>query len=848
MRTKSRIEILESRRLFVSTVFTVDPLQSSLTLIGDFNDTLDNGTVVDSFNAATANYSGELTIDVNPTQLDFTDASLIADNRGATFAPQDLDANYGFANDLTNALEMAIRNLELTMGGTATVSGTDVDLTGVTADALNGNFDSQSAGQAGTADSDLMSSFNWTVSSVTQSTIEVSGGLTTLTLGIDFGFTGTIQGTVGIDLHLQGTIVATNEVVVPSGTISGTVIDDANDSGALDVGETGLAGWTVFADLNANSVLDITDPFAVTNANGTYTIENVPVGTYTVMAVVQSGYSPGGATTGTITNVIVTDGADTPVGDLFFFAPPTTGAITGVIADDQDDDGARDGGEPGLSGWTVFIDGNANNVFDQGERTTTTNAVGTYSFALVQPGLTRVGVVPPEGWRPGGASTGIQSGTVVIGSTITIPTIVYTSTGRHAGTVFNDANENGAKDVGESGVSGWTVFIDTNKNGQFDGGERSTTTAGDGSYAFTALVPGTYPIRVIKFDGWRFTVPRTGSFGSSITPGELESGITFGVTSNIKVFGQVFKDSNDNGKRDSTEIKSGLADWTVFFDTNLDGALSVGETSTITDESGAFEFLNAPAGAQRLTAVAPTGWRFTLPADGFYDLSLTSGLLTGPQYLGLTNFARIWGTVSNDQNDNGKRESGDNRLTGFTVYIDRNSNGKYDAGEATTQSDANGNWAFKKLRAGTYKLGIIPLTGWRQSNAEPIAVQRVATGEIGSSIPFLVTRRNRIVGFVYNDTNKNGKLNSGEVAFPGVRIFLDDDGDGRWDSSERSRITDSAGAFRFTNLPRGAFNVRIEPLSGTTVTAPTSKHYTVSMKYGGLAEFRFALFSSTPIV
>ena len=44
------------------------------------------------------------------------------------------------------------------------------------------------------------------------------------------------------------------------------------------------------------------------------------------------------------------------------------------------------------------------------------------------------------------------------------------------GTLWKDANGNGLKDTGDSGLSGWRVFIDTNKNGVFDAGESSVLT------------------------------------------------------------------------------------------------------------------------------------------------------------------------------------------------------------------------------------------------------------------------------------------------------------------------------------------------------------------------------------
>src|SRR5262249_32785070 len=52
------------------------------------------------------------------------------------------------------------------------------------------------------------------------------------------------------------------------------------------------------------------------------------------------------------------------------------------------------------------------------------------------------------------------------------------------GTVFNDANQNGVVDVGESGRAGWAVVLDLNQNAVIDAGETTTTTDSLGNYFF----------------------------------------------------------------------------------------------------------------------------------------------------------------------------------------------------------------------------------------------------------------------------------------------------------------------------------------------------------------------------
>ncbi|MCW3101209.1 MAG: hypothetical protein JWL77_6827, partial [Chthonomonadaceae bacterium] len=80
---------------------------------------------------------------------------------------------------------------------------------------------------------------------------------------------------------LQDT-VAPVPILLRSCTISGTKFHDLNANGVKDAGEPGLAGWRIYVDKNNNGQLDAGEPMATTAADGSYTIEKVPAGTYTV--------------------------------------------------------------------------------------------------------------------------------------------------------------------------------------------------------------------------------------------------------------------------------------------------------------------------------------------------------------------------------------------------------------------------------------------------------------------------------------------------------------------------------------------------------------------------------------
>ena len=74
-----------------------------------------------------------------------------------------------------------------------------------------------------------------------------------------------------------------------TGTISGSVFADSNNDGVRQTGEGGIAGVTVYIDLNGSGKLDGSDPTTVTDSMGNYLFSGLPAGTYTVRQVIPNG-------------------------------------------------------------------------------------------------------------------------------------------------------------------------------------------------------------------------------------------------------------------------------------------------------------------------------------------------------------------------------------------------------------------------------------------------------------------------------------------------------------------------------------------------------------------------------
>ena len=88
---------------------------------------------------------------------------------------------------------------------------------------------------------------------------------------------------------------------------------------------------------------------------------------------------------------------------------PANSQIQGIKWNDINSNGVQDAGEPGLSGWTIYLDENSNGNLDDGEKFTITDSEGKYSFTDLAPGTYRVTQISQSGWQqtsPGAVTNG----------------------------------------------------------------------------------------------------------------------------------------------------------------------------------------------------------------------------------------------------------------------------------------------------------------------------------------------------------------------------------------------------------------------------------------------------------
>ena len=182
------------------------------------------------------------------------------------------------------------------------------------------------------------------------------------------------------------------------------------------------------------------------------------------------------------------------------------GEIRGQAFKDLDSDGEKDINEPGLEGWTIYLDQNNNSVVDTNERSVVTDADGKYIFSnLATPANYRVAEEVPAGWaqtsfdlsvavkwnlllNPGEVASNVDFGNQLASSSSGVEGV--NNSGSISGQVvdFNSLKDFPLQDR--------TVYIDENENGVMDDGERSTLTSRDGAYVFDGLTVGKKVIRV----------------------------------------------------------------------------------------------------------------------------------------------------------------------------------------------------------------------------------------------------------------------------------------------------------------------------------------------------------------
>ncbi len=315
-------------------------------------------------------------------------------------------------------------------------------------------------------------------------------------------------------------------------------------------------------------------------------------------------------------------------------------------------------------------------------------------------------------------------------------------------TVWWDKNHDGIQNDGPGTGIGGAMLTLTGPDGKpvtdvLGNTVAPITTGATGVYLFQNLPPlptgEHYTVTVTPPTGYQPTVGNVGtdrvidSSTGSVTSGDVAADdaqdltLDFGLVKGVTVGDYVWFDTNSNGIQDSSE--SGIPGVTLTLTgpggeavTDLSGHPVV---PTTTDSSGKYMFSDLPvlpAGQHyRVTVTPPAGYVATTPnvgADRAVDSSTGSSVSTDPvtdASKDLTlDFGFVQGAVSvgdfvwEDTNRNGIQDSGEPGMPDVTVTL-QSAEG---AVVATTQTDANGYYAFPGLTPGqNYSVVFTPPSG-----------------------------------------------------------------------------------------------------------------------------------------
>lgn len=317
--------------------------------------------------------------------------------------------------------------------------------------------------------------------------------------------------------------------------------------------------------------------------------------------------------------------------------------------------------------------------------------------------------------------------------------------------------------------------------------------------------------------------------------------------------GYVYYDKNNDGIFQNAETPIPGTKVTL---TGVNDAGQAVNLNTVTLADGSYLFSDLRPGNYELIETQPTAY-----LDGKDTIGTPGGNTINDQHLDIVlpagyhgvqnNFGEILassvaGYVYHDLSNDGIFQNTENPIPGTTVTL----TGTDDLGNVinlATITDSNGFYIFENLRPGVYQLDevqpgayldgkdTIGTPGGDTVNDRHFNIMLPAgfdgvQNNFGEVLP--PPRLGEIRGVKRLDVTGNG-LTGDDTGLGGVRIYIDNNNNGRLDSGEASTLTAADGSYAFTGLNAGSYIIREVVPAGYVRTAPVmSDRYVVALTTG----------------
>lgn len=303
----------------------------------------------------------------------------------------------------------------------------------------------------------------------------------------------------------------------------------------------------------------------------------------------------------------------------------------------------------------------------------------------------------------------------------------------------------------------------------------------------------------------------------------------------------VYQDWNGNGVHDSGEPGLAGVSLQLWTDPNGDGnpADGVLVRTVTTDSNGAYNFGGTSPGnyVVQVSGGVPAGYQLTGdpqgPLDGHASLTITDNndiLWVDFGYKPQGNLT-VSGLVYSDLlNDGIYQADKDSRINNvqLALYFDKNNNGIVDDGDipvATATTGSGGNYTFTNLARGlNYVVQVdanspalsafFQPNSFTHSSPSNIELLNLQSDTSNVNFGFFADLPGSIGDQVFQDLNRNGVFDAGDIPVPGVtvKLYHDLNNNKLPDPGEfvRDMPTNSQGRYRFTKLGAGDYVVAID--------------------------------------